>query len=187
VLGHLGDTTTTPWVHLHTANVLPEGVLEECWLNRAAPLNNAHHFDRVLIFQEHFVSLAGDALLKCTHIPFVPLRENRLGHEEVRQRIRENIHLEFDWFPHRCIIARVLFLRLDYYKCASLNDLRFLSHLRAVRAVELNEVQRSLRWEEDLDGFNAASYEFAFFNLGVLEPGHETIARKLLKLTAEEV
>ena len=80
-----------------------------------------------------------------------------------------------------------LLSRINDGKSDTLDKLRGLSHLRARVPVHLDEVERTLTWEEDFDCLDTAAHKFALFDLRVLGPGHETLPREPLELPAEEM
>ena len=100
MLRHLGDATTSAWISLHTADVLPERVRVQRWLKWAIAFDNAHRFDCILFFQEHLERLACDTLLQRCNISFVPFGEDSLWDKEVWERVGKDVDLELDWISH---------------------------------------------------------------------------------------
>jgi hypothetical protein len=62
-----------------------------------------------------------------------------------------------------------------------------LSNLRAIVAIEFEQVQGSLAWEKYFDRLNPTTDELPLFDFGVLVPRHEPASWELLKLPAKEV
>lgn len=186
MLRHLSDSpkTTAARVSLNTLDIAPQRRRVQCWLNWTAPVYHSHSANRVVLFQENFKSLVNNSSFQCFHIPFVPFREDRLWHQKVWERIRENINLELDWIGVDTVVALVL---LYDDKSAALDYLCGLENLSASFTIHFYQIEGPLTWEKTFDVFNSAPDKLSLLDFWVLVPGHESVFGELFELTAVKV
>ena len=187
MLWHFSDpaVASSPRVRLHALDVLPERVWVHGRLQGAVVGDYAHQLHSPRFLEQHLKGLVDDAPLESLDVSLVLFIEDALMDEEVRQAVGEDVDLELD-LGGLSLLGLAL-LRLYNDQGDSLDDLWELRHRSGIAAVQFNQVQRTLAWEEHLDLFDAATDKLTLLDLGVLVPGHEASTGELFKLAAEEV